>query len=154
MKHTARAIHIDAADSNDPPRHTSDDTQDVAGLLTGAENDVDDDVRLECPDLRRRIRDGPAIAGDVSNGGREDAGRTPTMEDSDLLVAANEIRDHPRTDEPGAPDYQNAHQYVDTETGLRVPPIFLVRGLPATSRLPSSAEEGWLRGKKKVAKPP
>src|SRR5207237_3364203 len=110
-------------------------------------NDIDDYILIERSVLISRIRDGPAIAGDVSNVGREDAGRTPTMEDSDLRVAANEIRDHPRTDEPGAPDYQNAHQYIDTETGLRVPPIFLVRGLPATSRLPSSAEEGWLRGK-------
>src|SRR5438093_402442 len=80
MKHTARAIHIDAADGNDPPRHTSDDTHDVAGLLTGAENDVDDDVRLECPDLSRRIRDGPAIAGDVSNGGREGRMRSVTTQ--------------------------------------------------------------------------
>ena len=71
------------------------------------------------------------------------------MKNSNLVVAANEIRDHPRTDEPGAPDYENAHSLIDTGTGLRVPPNFLVSDLPATSRLPSSAEEGWLRGKEK-----
>src|SRR5207253_9967085 len=109
---------------NDPPRRASDDIHDVVGLLSGAEDHVDDDIRFECADVSGSICDCPAIASDVPNGRRDKVGGTPAMEDGDLVIAANEIRDHPWTDEPGAADDENSHRCIDTETLLRVPSNF------------------------------
>ena len=110
MQHAARAIDIAAAERDDAAGRAAEDAEELARLTAGAEDQVDDDVRLNRAKLAGVVAKLLPIAQDDWRLGTWNLElRTPAMEQNHLVSGVFERRRDVRPDKPRAADEQQPH---------------------------------------------
>ena len=109
MQHGAGAVHVRAAQRDDPSGRAAEDGHHIARLAAGAEDQVDDDVRLQRAQHAGVRRQLSAIADDLARAGYRSRA---SVEDRQIgrgpRRAAPQLNDV-TADEAGSTDQENAH---------------------------------------------
>jgi hypothetical protein len=108
IEHAPGAIHVHAAERNRASGDAAEGVHELLRLAAGAENEIDDNIKLLPPKFWLMVLEKLAIASDFFRALR--CGSFSTMKDSNVVAALLKLLGYELSDEPAAADKKNFHR--------------------------------------------